>query len=177
MSRHLVKIGNIRELQSGRGLGLGKRVRALTSQALDRGQAVASEEIDAFFGRSSDSPGDTGFEGDRDRAPAFAGDATNDLRAAGLEEYLPEEELEQLLACFGQALSILQNVPGREAARLRRDVRTLIEKTGGPVDFSDGSGGLAGGGCGFGNGYVDVIGLDGSGGVATGAFTDPGEWR
>lgn len=174
MSRHLVKIGNIRELQSGRGLGLGKRVRALTSQALDRGQAVASEEIDAFFGRE---PGDGG-PGDGGGGPGFAGDATNDQRAAGLEEYLAEEDLEQLLACFGQALSILQNVPGREAARLRRDVRTLIEKTGGPVDFSDGSGGLAGGGGGgFGNGYVDVIGLDGSGGVATGAFTDPGEWR
>lgn len=168
--RHLVKIGNIRE--SGRGLGLGKRVRALTSQALDRGQTFASEEIDAFFGRE---PGDGAGPGDGG-GPGFTGDATNDNRAAGLEEYLPEEELEELLACLGQALSILQNVPSRSAVRMQRSVRRLIEEVGGPIDFTDGSGGLAGGG-GFGNGYVDVIGLDGSGGVATGAFTDPGEWR
>lgn len=49
----MIKIGNIRDLQGGgagarggRGLGLGGRIKALTTHALDRGEAVAKQAID-----------------------------------------------------------------------------------------------------------------------------------
>lgn len=135
-------------------LGLGERTETLAKQTLDLGQQRAKSAISAMFGEEPAAPS---------RGPG-----------AGLEAQMSEDQVEEALAGLGQALSVVGQLRGAQARRCRQMIEGVVAEIAGPLDHSGAtSGGLAAYG---GGGGVDVIGLDGSGGVQTGAF-DPGEWR
>lgn len=161
MSKRLMRIGNINDLPAatrgrlgiGKGLGLGQRMRALTTKALDKGQALVSREIDFAFG-------DDGSE--EEPLPARRG-------AAPLESQLSEEQAEVALAGLGQALDAIGGLRTPAARRIQHRIEGIITDIAGELDQTDGADGLMGGG-------VDVIGLDGaSAGGLAGYSAD--EWR
>lgn len=150
MQRHgFIKIGNINQLSlrgkagGGKGMGIGQRIKSVTTKALDKGQAFAEEQIDLAFGD----------DGGEERE---------------LDGELTEAQAEEALEGLAQAARAVRGLRTPEGRKLRQAISGLHEAITGALDQSDG-GGEAGG-------LVDVIGLDGTGGMTSGSFGSD-EWR
>lgn len=131
-----------------KGLRLGERINTLASKALDRGQA----QVDARITDLLPDPG-------------------------SLEGELSPQETEAVLSGLEAVAGTLRHLRTPDAVRAQHALAGIYRAVLPPVQeaWNDEEDEDAGGGMLGGHGAVDVIGLDGAGGIS-GSY-NKGEWR